>query len=51
MKNIIKKISWLQHRPNVLAEDVDAADFAKTEKKTIKKRGRKSGIGCPDCPK
>ena len=51
MKNIIKKISWLQRKPNVTMEDVEEKAFEKVEIKTSKKRGRKGGIGCPDCPK
>lgn len=50
MKNIIKKISWPQKRPNGIIEDVDITPFVEAEKK-VKKRGKKSGIGCPDCPK
>lgn len=51
MKNIIKKISWPQRRPNGITEYVEDRTFEKVERKTNKKRGRKGGIGCPDCPK
>ena len=51
MKNIIKKISWLQRRPDGITEDVEDKTFSKAEKKASKKRGKKGGIGCPDCPK
>ena len=51
MKNIIRKISWPQRRPNGIVEDIEEMTFAETEKKISKKRGKKGGIGCPDCPK
>ena len=51
MKNIIRKISWPQRRPNGIVEDIEDRAFPEVKKKMSKKRGKKGGIGCPDCPK
>lgn len=52
MKNFMtNKISWLQKNPNIIGEGVEAKTITEVEKKTIKKRGSKGGIGCPNCPK
>ena len=46
-----KKISWLQKNPNIIGEGVEAKTIVEVEKKTNKKRGKKGGIGCPNCAK
>ena len=51
MKNIIKRISWLQKRPNGVIVEAEEETFKKSANKTSKPRGKKGGIGCPDCPK
>lgn len=51
MKSFTKKTSWLQKNPNIIGENVEAKTIVEVEKKANKKRDKKGGIGCPNCPK
>ena len=50
MGDFTKKMNWLQRKPNIIGEGVEAMTMNEVKKKTNKKQGKR-GIDCPNCPK